>query len=200
MFTAFYVMTDAERIIAYVRSTVPPRYSKLSRALETNVSGVLYGAVYSTVVTQGLKSVIIFVMMLAFHIPLAAVLAAVSFVIGFFPIVGSWSVYLPVAAWLAVFRDATSQAMIMLVIGFFVNTLYISTILRPKIAAERSKVLNFYWMLVGLITGVYTFGLVGILLGPILIGLLKAIFDTITVSSGWAFNDEEDEIATGSAP
>ena len=56
---------------------------------------------------------------------------------------------------------------------FFVNTLYISTILRPKVAAERSKVLNFYWMLVGLITGVYTFGLVGILLGPMLIGLLN---------------------------
>ena len=199
LFTAFYVMTDAESITAYVRSTVPPRYTKLSEALETNVKGVLYGAVYSTVLTQGLKSLIIFVMMLAFHIPLAAVLAAVSFVIGFFPIVGSWSVYVPVAAWLAVFRDATGQALIMLTIGFFVNTLYISTIMRPKIAAKRSRVLNFYWMLVGLITGVYTFGLVGILLGPILIGLLKAIFDTITNTPGWDLT-EEMEIPAGSAP
>ena len=93
-------------------------------------------------------------------------LAIVSFIIGFFPIVGSWSVYVPVAAWLAVFRDAPGQALAMLVIGFLVNTVYISTFLRPKIAAERSKVLNFYWMLVALVTGVYTFGLVGILLGP----------------------------------
>ena len=42
---------------------------------------------------------------------LAAPLAVVSFIIGFFPIVGSWSVYLPVAAWLAVFRDAPGQAL-----------------------------------------------------------------------------------------
>ena len=40
--------------------------------------------------------------------------------------------------------------------------------------------LNFYWMFVGLVTGVYTFGLAGILLGPILIGLLKAVVDTVT--------------------
>jgi predicted PurR-regulated permease PerM len=54
-------------------------------------------------------------------------------------------------------------------------------------------------MLVGLVTGVYTFGLVGILLGPILIGLLKAILDTITESEQWSFSDEGDGIATGAS-
>jgi predicted PurR-regulated permease PerM len=117
------------------------------------------------------------------------VLAIISFIIGFFPIVGSWSVYLPVAGWLAVFQDAPGKALAMVSIGFFVNTIYISTFLRPKIAAERSKVLNFYWMLVALITGVYTFGLVGILLGPMLIGLLKAILDTITSQQVWQWGE-----------
>jgi predicted PurR-regulated permease PerM len=98
-------------------------------------------------------------------------------------------VYIPVAAWLLVFRHAPGQALAMVLIGFFVNTIYISTFLRPKIAAERSKVLNFYWMLVGLVTGVYTFGLVGILLGPMLIGLLKAVLDTITARPTWHLAD-----------
>ena len=128
-------------------------------------------------------------MNVAFHVPLAAVLAIMSFIIGFFPIVGSWSVYVPVAAWLAIFRDAPGQALAMVLIGFFVNTVYISTFLRPKIAAEKSKVLNFYWMLVALVTGVYTFGLVGILLGPMLIGLLKAILDTIMSQPAWRWSD-----------
>ena len=151
--------------------------------------GVLYGAIYSTFLTQTIKSVIILAMNLAFRVPLAGVLAIVSFIIGFFPIVGSWSVYVPVAGWLAIFRDAPGQAIAMVLIGFFVNTVYISTFLRPKIAAERSKVLNFYWMLVALVTGVYTFGLVGILLGPMLIGLLKAILDTITSQPSWHWSD-----------
>ena len=189
LFTAYYVMVDADEIVAYVRERIPPRYSELSAALEANMRGVLYGAIYSTFLTQAIKSIIILGMNLAFGVPLAGVLAILSFIIGFFPIVGSWSVYVPVAAWLAVFRNAPGQGLAMIIIGFLVNTVYISTFLRPKIAAERSKVLNFYWMLVALITGVYTFGLVGILLGPLLIGLLKAILDTITSQPAWQWSD-----------
>jgi len=192
LFTAYYVMVDADEVLEYIRKRIPPRYGELSTSLETNVRGVLYGAIYSTFLTQAIKSLIILGMNLAFRVPLAGVLAIVSFIIGFFPIVGSWSVYVPVAAWLAVFRNAPGQALAMVIIGLLVNTIYISTFLRPKIASERSKVLNFYWMLVALITGVYTFGLVGILLGPMLIGLLKAILDTITSQTAWQWGASED--------
>jgi len=197
IFTTFYVLVDAEKITAYLRSKVPPRYSELAAALESNVTGVLYGAVYSTFVTQALKSAILFVLFVLFRVPLAGVLVILSFIIGFFPIVGSWSVYVPVALWLLVFREAPVQAIALTAIGFFVNTIYISTFLRPKIAAEKSKVLNFYWMLVGLVTGVYTFGLVGVLLGPMVIGLLKAIIDTITSTTSWRLLDDDEATALG---
>src|SRR6266567_5812995 len=189
LFTAFYVFIDAEKILAYIRGKVPPRYGHLAQALQSNVHGVLYGAIYSTFLTHTIKSMIILLMNLAFGVPLAGVLAILSFIIGFFPVVGSWSVYVPVAGWLVVFQNSPGKAIAMVLIGFVVNTLYISTFLRPKIAAERSKVLNFYWMLVGLVTGVYTFGLVGILLGPMLIGLLKAILDTITSEPVWRLTE-----------
>jgi predicted PurR-regulated permease PerM len=192
LFTAFYLMVDGERIAAYVRDKIPPRYAELSAALERNVQGVLYGAIYSTLVTQTIKSVIILALLVTFRVPLAPVLSILSFVIGFFPIVGSWAVYVPVAGWLIVFRNAEAAAIVVLVIGFFVNTLFISNYLRPKLAAERSRVLNFYWMFVGLVTGVYTFGIAGILLGPILIGLLKAVVDTVT-TSGWRVVDPEGD-------
>jgi predicted PurR-regulated permease PerM len=200
LFTAFYVMIDGERIVAYVRGKIPPRYAELAVALERNVQGVLYGAIYSTLLTQTLKTIIMLAMLVAFSVPLAPVLAILSFVIGFFPIVGSWAVYVPVAGWLVVFRDAAGSALTVLLIGFFVNTLFISNYLRPKLAAEKSRVLNFYWMFVGLVTGVYTFGIAGILLGPILIGLLKAVVDTVT-TSGWRVVDPDgdDEPADPSA-
>ena len=192
LLTAAYVFTDADSIVRYVRSKVPQRYDRLREALVTNVTGVLYGAIYSTLLTQSLKTLVIFLMNLAFGVPLAAVLAIVSFIIGFFPIVGSWSVYVPVAAWLLVFRDSPVRAGLMVLVGFLLNTLFISTYLRPKIAAERSGVLNFYWMFVALVTGVYTFGLAGILLGPILIGLLKAVVDSVTAHTSWRLVDAED--------
>ena len=185
LFTAFYILIEADHVGEYVSGKIPPRYEQLRRALEVNVRGVLYGAIYSTLLTQTLKSLIILTMNLVFHVPLAGALAVVSFIIGFFPIVGSWAVYVPVAMWLVIFRDSVGSALAMIVIGTLVNTVFISMYLRPKIAADRSRVLNFYWMFVALITGVYTFGLAGILLGPILIGLLKAIVDTVTAGSSW---------------
>lgn len=198
LFTAFYILLEADKIGRYLSSKVPPRYAELRRALEINVRGVLYGAIYSTLLTQTLKSLIILGMNIAFGVPLAGALAVVSFIIGFFPIVGSWSVYVPVAIWLVIFRDAVPQAIAMVVIGTLVNTVFISTYLRPKIAADRSRVLNFYWMFVALVTGVYTFGLPGILLGPILIGLLKAIVDTVTAGSSWKLVELGDDEATAS--
>lgn len=191
LFTAFYILVDGQSIVSYVRSKIPPRYSQLAGALEHNVRGVLYGAVYSTLVTQTLKSVILLALFFAFRVPLAPMLAVLSFVIGFFPIVGSWSVYLPVAGYLLIFRHAPAAAGTLVLVGGLVNTLFISNYLRPKLAAERSRVLNFYWMFVGLVTGVYTFGLAGILLGPILIGLLKAIVDTVTAQASWRILDED---------
>ena len=192
LFTAFYILIDRDAIARYLRAKIPPRYQELSAALETNVRGVLYGAVYSTLVTQLLKTGVVFTLFLIFDVPLAAVLAVLSFLIGFFPVVGSWSVYVPVAAWLIIFRDAPLPALVVLAVGFVVNTLLISTYLRPKLAAERSRVLNFYWMFVGLVTGVYTFGIAGIILGPILIGMLKAIIDTVTTSTSWRLIESDD--------
>lgn len=192
LFTAFYILIDGESLAAWLRAKIPPRYAELRTALETSVRGVLYGAIYSTLVTQSLKSLVILALNLIFGVPLAAALAILSFIIGFFPIVGSWSIYVPVALWLLVFRGATVPAIVMVLVGFFGNTLFVSMYLRPKLAADRSRVLNFYWMLVALVTGVYTFGLAGILIGPILIGMLKAIIDTVSATAGWRVLDESE--------
>ncbi|MDQ6831131.1 MAG: AI-2E family transporter [Gemmatimonadota bacterium] len=192
-FTLWYVLVDGDEIVAYVRSKVPSRYAELAAALESNVRGVLYGAIYGTVVTQTIKSIVILILNLVFQVPLAVVLAILSFIIGFFPIVGSWSVYLPVALWLVIFRNAWISAAIILLVGFFGNTMFISMYVRPKLAAEKSRVLNFYWMFVALVTGVYTFGIVGILLGPIIIGLLKAVIDTVTAQQNWRLFDADGE-------
>ncbi|GAC1650100.1 MAG: hypothetical protein NVS4B3_08370 [Gemmatimonadaceae bacterium] len=200
VFTAIYIFTDGPAIVQYLRGAIPTRYGELVASLEYNVQGVLYGAVYATLVTQALKTIVMYALNIAFAVPLAAALSVVSFVVGFFPIVGSWSVYLPVALWLWAWRGDAGAAVAVATLGFAINTLFLSTYVRPKLAADRSGVLNFYWMLVALITGVYTFGLPGVLLGPVLIGLLKAVVDTVAASAGWRVLDDGSDLASDTAP
>ncbi len=193
--TVFYILTDHERVVAYLRSKVPGRYRDLEQAISGNIRAVVYGALYATFLTQLVKSAVVLTMNLAWDVPLAVVLAIVAFFIGFLPIVGSWAIYGPVALYLVVFRGEVVGGLAMASIGFAVNTIFLSLYLRPKIAAEKSQVLNFYWMFVALVTGVYTFGLVGVIIGPVLIGVLKAIFETVTGDAVPVFRDGGAEIA-----
>jgi predicted PurR-regulated permease PerM len=184
LFTLFYVLTDSERIAVYLRERIPGRYRTLSDGITENVRYVAYGALYATFLTQIMKALIVLAMNLIWDVPLAAVLAIAAFFIGFLPVVGSWSIYVPTAMYLMVFRDNVVGGVLMVLIGLLGNTILISMYLRPRIAAEKSKVLNFYWMFIALVTGVYAFGLIGIIIGPILIGTLKAVFDVVTTEAG----------------
>ena len=180
LFTTFYILTDHGRLLGYLRSRVPGRYRSIVDPVISNIRNVIYGVLYGTFLTQGIKSIIILVMNVAWQVPLALVLAILSFFIGLLPIVGSWSIYTPVAAYLILWRGDVIGGIVMLLVGFVGNTIIISTYLRPKIAAAKSKVLNFYWMFIALVTGVYTFGIMGIIIGPVLIAMLKAILDAIS--------------------
>jgi predicted PurR-regulated permease PerM len=180
LFTTFYILTDHQRLTVYLRQRVPGRYRSLVDPVLTNIRNVIYGVLYGTFLTQAMKALIILVMNLAWQIPLGVVLAIASFFIGLLPIVGSWLIYTPVAIYLMAWRGDLVGGIAMLLIGFLGNTVFISTYLRPKIAAEKSQVLNFYWMFIALVTGVYTFGLMGIIIGPVLIAMLKAVLDAIS--------------------
>ena len=192
LFTSVYVMTDAESIVGYVRKVIPPRYAGLTERLERNARGVLYGSIYATIVTQSLKAAWMLTLMLLFGVPMPFTIALIAFVIGFFPVVGSWTVYLPAAGYVLVFQDAPLKALAMVVVAFVVSTPILSMYVRPKLAAEKSQVLNFYWMFIGLIAGVYTFGLPGIVLGPLTIGLLKALIDVVTADEPWRAPDDDE--------
>jgi predicted PurR-regulated permease PerM len=186
LFTTFYVLTDHARIGGYVRERLPGRYRSLADPVAAHVRAVVYGALYGTFVTQLLKSAIILVMNLIWNVPLAVVLAIASFFIGLLPVVGSWTIYTPVAVYLILWRGDVVGGVVLFFIGIVVNTLIISMYLRPKIAAQKAQVLNFYWMFIALVTGVYTFGLMGIIIGPVLIAVLKAVFDTISGGEQWS--------------
>lgn len=177
-FTVFYVLTHRTQISNYIKVRVPGDYLEFYEKLSENVGGALRGALQAVFIDQFLKAVIIFVLNLVFGIPLALVLAIVTFLTGFFPLLGEWAIYVPVSIYLLVFRNDVFGASIYLGIGIMM-TIGSSLLLRPRVAASGAGRFNFYWMFLALIAGVYTFGIPGIVLGPAIIGFVKAISDTL---------------------
>ncbi|HEX7317384.1 MAG TPA: AI-2E family transporter [Pyrinomonadaceae bacterium] len=177
-FTLFYVLTQRARLAAYIKLRVPGDFLPFYERLGENVGGALRGALFAVMVDQTAKAAVILVMNLVFGVPLAVALALVTFVIGFFPILGEWAVYIPVSIFLLVFQNRPGAAAAYFLIGIAM-TICSSLVLRPKLAARSAERFNFYWMLVGLVTGVYAFGIPGIVLGPAILGFAKAIMDTL---------------------
>src|SRR5215213_11074601 len=177
-FTLFYVLTQRARLAAYIKLRVPGDFMPFYERLTENVGGALRGALFAVMIDQTLKAVVILVMNFVFGVPLAVALALVTFLIGFFPLLGEWAVYIPVSVYLLVFQHRPGAAAAYLLIGMAM-TVCSSLVLRPKLAARSAERFNFYWMLVGLVTGVYAFGIPGIVLGPAILGFAKAIMDTL---------------------
>ena len=177
-FTVFYVLTQRARLTSYIKLRVPGEFLPLYEKLSENVGGALRGALLAVVIDQSAKALVILVLNLVFDVPLAVVLALVTFLIGFFPLLGEWAVYIPVSVFLLVFQNNPTAAFLYLLIGVAM-TASSSLILRPKLAALGAQRFNFYWMLVGLVAGVFTFGIPGIVLGPAILGFSKAILDTL---------------------
>jgi predicted PurR-regulated permease PerM len=70
------------------------------------------------------------------------------------------------------------SAAIYLAVGLLI-TLGSSLLLRPRLASAGAHRFSFYWMLVALVAGVYVFGIPGIVLGPAILGFVKAVADTL---------------------
>jgi predicted PurR-regulated permease PerM len=177
-FTLFYVLTQRVRLAAYIKLRVPGDFMPFYERLSENVGGALRGALFAVMVDQTLKGILFLLLNLLFDVPLAVVLALVVFLVGFFPILGEWAVYIPVSTYLLVFRHERGGALIYLLVGAVITACSL-LVVRPALAARTAQRFNFYWMLVGLVAGVYAFGIPGIVLGPAILGFAKAIMDTL---------------------
>lgn len=177
-FTLFYVLTQRIRIAAYIKVRVPGDYLPLYEKLVANIGGALRGALRAVFIDQTLKAFVILVLNLIFDIPLPLVLSIITFLLGFFPLLGEWAVYVPVSVYLLVFRHEPVSAALYLLIGIMM-TLGSSLLLRPRLASASAKRFSFYWMLLALVAGVYVFGIPGIVLGPAILGFVKAVADTL---------------------
>lgn len=177
-FTVFYVLTQRVRLATYIKVRVPGDYLPLYEKLVENVGGALRGALQAVFIDQLVKAVVLTMLNLIFGVPLVAVLGIITFLLGFFPLLGEWAIYVPVSIYLLVFRNEPTSAAIYAGVGILL-TIGSSLLLRPRLAAHGAKSFNFYWMLIALVTGVFTFGIPGIVLGPAILGFVKAVGDTL---------------------
>jgi predicted PurR-regulated permease PerM len=189
LLTAFYFFRDGPAFLERVRQSLPLD-DAYREGLFYITHNVLYASVISGIVVaviQGILGGLLF-WMLGIKAPLVWGMAMAFF--AFLPVVGPWVIYVPASLFFLVSGEHW-KAVILLVLGTVVVS-SVDNVLRPILVAGRSQ-LNGLLVFISLLGGVIAFGLLGLVLGPILVALADAVLEV------YAAKQTRERLAAASA-
>jgi len=171
-FTFFYVLKDKDELLIYVKSLLP-----FSKEIETKIfeysEGITWSVLYGQVVIGLIQGISVGLGFYLFNVPNALFLTLVAIALGILPIVGTTIVWLPVAVYILV-TQGTLPAFGIMIFGLISN--FADNFLRPIIVSRRTQ-LNSALMLIGMIGGIFLFGILGVILGPLIIAYLVILLE-----------------------
>ena len=109
-----------------------------------------------------------------FGVPNALLMTLITMIIGIIPIIGPWLVWIPIDIYLFSI-DRTGAGLGLFIYGLFLIN-WVDTIIRPMIVARRTQI-NPAIVLIGMIGGLYVFGILGLIIGPLILGYVILIFE-----------------------
>ena len=164
-FVFFYSLRDADKLKKFV-SDLSPLHENQERRIVREFKDITNAIVYGQVFIGLAQGIAAGIGLLIFGIPGAIVLTLLSIVLSIIPILGPTFVWAPAAVYLF-FQGSTTAGVLFLVY----NILFVSNIdnlLRLYIVAKRTS-LSQVIVLIGMIGGFLIFGILGLVLGPLIL-------------------------------
>ena len=171
-FTFFFVLRDKEDLIEYIKSLIPfPKEveKRLFKSSKDLTISILYGQVLLGMI-QGITVGIGFFI---FGVPSAVLLTILAAFAGMFPIIGTTIVWVPVAIYLLIAGNTVSALGVVL---FGLIASIIEGLFKPIFISRRAK-MNTVLIVLGMVGGILLFGLLGIILGPLILAYLFIIIE-----------------------
>lgn len=173
LFTFFFAIRDSDKLGEYVRSLSP--FSKTTeKKLTQEFRGITNAIVFGQVLiglTQGLA---LGAGLFFLGIPNALILTFAAALLSIIPVLGSWIIWLPVTIFLFTTGKTFAGIFLLLYGALFVSS--IDNLIRPYMLSKRST-LPLALSLIGTIGGFFFFGIIGLILGPLIIAYTLIIIE-----------------------
>lgn len=170
LLTAFFLYRDAPAVLGVLQGAMSkvtgPRAARIAATTRDTINSVVRGLLGTSLI----QAILLGFGLVIAGVPGPVFLGFVSFFLSLIP-VGLALLWLPAAAWLAMHGD-TGWAVFIAIWGAVVGSL--DNVTRPYLMAEGTG-LPFLLILLGVIGGALTFGLVGLFLGPILLAIATSL-------------------------
>lgn len=170
-FVMFYAFRDGEIWVLKLEKKLPMKHEytqKLLSNTESITKAVLYGYILTAAI-QGFLGGLVFLLL---GIPNAVFWGFIMMILAMIPFMGTPIVFVP-AALIQLFSGNYFSGIFLLAFGFLL-LINIDNFLRPKLISRKAKV-HPAMVLVGVIGGLAVFGMIGIILGPMILTLFFVI-------------------------
>jgi predicted PurR-regulated permease PerM len=171
-FTLFYAIRDKEEIIKYIRSVLPFSTEVEDKLLKTSkdvTSSVIFGMIIVGIFQGLITGIGLFI----FGVPNALLLTLFAVLAGILPIIGPAVIWLPVVIFLLIGGN-TFAALGITIFGLLSHIP--DYLVRPLFLSKRTQ-LNPAIASIGMIGGILVFGVLGIILGPLILSYLIIVMD-----------------------
>lgn len=173
LFVLHYFLVDGEKIIQTIKELIPgseDRKEIITKRIAFIIEGVLYGNLLTALI-QGMLSLLIY---LALGLSSYALLAFLTMLASFIPFLGTALIWLPTTFYLFLTGSLIKGVVLLLYSALIVSQ--VDNLLKPLLIGGKTKIHNLL-MFLAVVGGLAKFGLTGIFLGPIILGLFLSVLE-----------------------
>jgi predicted PurR-regulated permease PerM len=178
VFTMYYLFRDGDKIFAALRDALPLE-NKQATAIMARTRDVIGASVYGVLAIAIVQGVLGGLAFWVLGVPSAIVWGVVMVFLSMIPMLGAFLVWVPAAAYLALAGHPV-KALFMVLWGTLVIGMA-DNFLRPKLVGERTK-LHELLIFFAVLGGLQVFGVLGIVLGPVVLAITLALVDVFKVA------------------
>ena len=188
IFTMYYLFRDGDKIVRALPEALPLN-SEQSEAILARTSRVVSASVYGVVTIAMLQGTLGGLAFWLLGVPSPILWAVVLAFVCMIPIAGSFFVWLPASIYLLMTGHWTKAILLSVWGAFVIST--IDNFLRPKLIKNQTK-LHELFVFFSVLGGISVFGLLGIVLGPVVLAITLGLLQTFTPE-----NDEARHMGGG---
>lgn len=175
LLTAYYLFRDADKMHGLFIRYLPLGPAQNARLIE-RVREIFYASAYGVLAIATIQGALGGLIFYLLGLPSALTWGVVMTLLSTIPLAGAFIVWVPVAVYLALI-GAYAHAIILTAWGVFIIGLA-DNLLRPRLVGQRAQLheLVIFFSVLG---GLQVFGMLGVLLGPIVFAVTLALVETL---------------------
>lgn len=186
----FFFLRDGAALVDYLRKLSPLERDTTDRLFE-EIRVLTESSVTATLLIAVMQGALGGIATWILGLPSPLIWSVMFGFCSFVPVFGTALAWIPASLWLLALGDK-GKATVMVAVSILIIT-QVDNVIRPLLVSGRSR-LNFELSMLSVLGGVTAFGMLGLVLGPVVVVVLTALMDVYLDSRGAESSDSTVDV------